>query len=138
MNAPATIRPVGTVFTASGARVAAHLSFASAVDNRRGRGQTIVTGTAELIEWPDRPDGFVGVTLRIVGGLDLFPDAERARYLIADDASHALFYVATYHRTERNIGLKTLTPGPFDPESDGPCRLYTLRVTARYDTPESE
>lgn len=136
--APGVPRPVGTVFNATGAMVSAHLSFLAATDNRRGRAQTVVGGTVEELHWPPNDDGFTGVELRIVGGLDLFPQGDSARYLIDDGHSLALYYVATFHSEHRTIGLKHDTAGHWDPDTDGPKRLYHLKITARRDTPGSE
>lgn len=135
---PGTPRPIGTVFNRTGAMVSAHLSFIAATDNCRGNAQTIVTGTLEEIHWPPNEDGFTGVELRIVGGLDHFPQGDAARYLIDDGESLALYYVATYNPEMRTIGLKHMRSGEWGPTTDGPARLYTLKITRRRDTPGSD
>lgn len=132
---PGTPRPIGTVFNRTGATVTAHLSFMAATDNRRGNAQTIATGILEELHWPPREDGFTGTELRIVGGMDHFPDASSARYLIDDGESLTLYYVATYHPELRTIGLKHMRSGTWEPSTDGPARLYTLKITRRRDTP---
>lgn len=128
------VRPVGWTGP-TGASVTAHLTFMAAADNRRGRAQSIVSGVMEEIAWPPSDDGFTGVELTIVGGLDLFKDGYRARYLIDDGTNVRVYYVATYHPTERNIGLKHMRTGIFDPECDGPHTLYQLKITG--ETPET-
>jgi hypothetical protein len=133
--APGEIRPIGWTGP-TGATVTAHLRFVAATDNRKGRGQTIVTGLMEEIHWPPRDDGFVGVELRIISGLDLFKDGHAARFLIDGGSPLALYYVATWGPDDRAIGLKHETRSTlFDPEISGPKRLYTLHVTGRTDTP---
>jgi hypothetical protein len=132
-NATRELLPIGHV-SRSGASVVAHLSYVAAVDNRRGRAQGIEYGTAEVWQWPPRKDGWSGVEISLPGGLDLFKDGHAVRFLIAEGDTITPYYVATFHPTERNIGLKRLTPSAWDPESDGPKRTYYLHVNERKES----
>lgn len=128
---PRELRHVGWTGP-TGAMVTAHLHYMVALDNRRGRQQKISNGTAEVITWPPADNGFVGVEIELVHGLDIFKDGHKARFLIDDGETVTLYYVATWHPEERNIGLKQLTSSTiWDPESGGPHPLYHLHVFKR-------
>jgi hypothetical protein len=125
-------RPLGWTGP-TGAKITAHLHFNAATDNRRGRAQTVVSGVAEVYDWTDntlhQQDGWTGTEISIVDGLDLFDHSARFLIMNPSTGETTLYYASGYHPKERYIGLKRLTASSvFDPESDGPRRLYTLFV----------
>lgn len=128
------LRPLGWTGP-TGARIVAHLGYHAATDNRRGRAQTVVTGTAEVYDWTDNPthqaNGWKGIEISLPHGLDLFPDGHNARFLILnrEAGTQTIYYVAGYHPTRRSIGLKPELPSAtFDGEIHGPHKMYTLFV----------
>ena len=130
-----TLRPLGWTGP-TGAKITAHLLYVAATDNRRGRAQTVISGTAEVYDWTDNPtyqeSGWTGVEIGLPHGLDLFPDGHKSRFLLIDrdTGEVTVYYAATYHPEHRNIGLKRETGSSiFDGEIHGPHKMYTLFVS---------
>lgn len=123
MSNARTARPVGWTGP-TGAQVVKHLRGWSPLDNHTParRDDTVAI---EVIEWPARDDGFTGVELEIVGGLDVFRHGAQALWAVDDGAAVRLYYTCTYHPEHRHIGLKRLTPGL----DVGPRTTYYVRVT---------
>jgi hypothetical protein len=120
----AELRPVGWTGP-TGAKVIRHWRAYAALDNHtpsRREASVIL----EEIEWPPSDDGFTGVEFRIVKGLDHFRHGAHAVWLLDDGGTLRVMYTATYHPTERTIGVKTFTP---DSHNHGPATVYHLRIT---------
>lgn len=126
------LRPLGWVGP-SGAQVTAHISVWAPLDNwtpaRREAALTL-----EQYTWPQRDDGFIGVELSIPGGLDHFRHGANALWLLDDSDSVSMYHTATFHPTERNIGLKSFPAGLIG--GFGPRITYHLMITGRTDHKE--
>lgn len=118
------IRPVGWTGP-GGAKVVAHWRATAAMDNHTPTRNYSVAMLEEWV-WPPREDGFVGLEFVIVGGLDAFPRAEGARWILDDGESVRLMYSAGYHPKGRYVGIKTYPSG--DVLGDGPRTVYHLIV----------
>lgn len=117
------MRPVGYVYP-TGATVTANYRAYVELDNHTpARRQDVVM--LEEILWPPSDDGFVGVEMEVLRGLDVFPYGSKALWIIDDKSTTRLMYTATFHPKLRNIGLKSFPVGqPF-----GPTVTYHLNVT---------
>lgn len=129
-----TLRPLGWTGP-TGAKITEHLHYTAATDNKRGRAQTVVSGTAEVYDWTDNPthqeNGWMGTEVSLPHGMDLFPDGHKARFLIINKVTGevTLYWVTGYHPEKRYIGLKREQGSLiFDGEIHGPKKMYTLFV----------
>lgn len=119
-----TLRPIGWTGP-TGVRVAAHVRVWSPLDNHTPT-RSDVTCTLEQYEWPVRADGFTGNEYRIPGGLDLFPQGDRALWLLDDGTHVTVLYCTGYHPAKRYIGLKSFPAGLVG--GFGPRRTYHLMI----------
>lgn len=116
------IRPVGWTGP-TGTVVEAHLRGWSPLDNHQPTRHHAHVDI-ERWRWPDRGDGFVGIELSIIGGLDKYRHGRRALWLVDDGETVTPYYTCGYHETGRYIGLKKYPVGL----ESGVMHTYYLRV----------
>lgn len=117
INPPAFIYPSGAMVTAN------YRAYVQLDNYEPPRREAVVM--LEEITWPPADDGFVGVEMEVISGLDVFPYGSKALWIIDDGVSARLMYTVTYHPEKRNVGLKSFPTGqPF-----GPTVTYHLKIT---------
>jgi len=118
IHPPAFVYPTGAVVTAN------YRAFVQLDNYDPPRREATVM--LEEIQWPLADNGFVGVEMEILRGLDVFPYGSKALWIIDDGSTTRLMYTATWHPEGRNIGLKSFPTGqPF-----GPTVTYHLKISA--------
>jgi hypothetical protein len=105
--------------------VVRHLEGVSPLDRyepTRSYGNVMI----EEIGWPLSGDGWTGVELEIINGLDVYKHARRALWLIDFGPGDVRpYYTCTYHETERHVGLKSYPSGL----ESAPLTTYYVKVT---------
>jgi hypothetical protein len=118
------LNPVTHVYPSGAVVVANYRAFVQLDNYDPPRKQEVVM--LEEIQWPPAEDGFTGVEMEVIRGLDVFPYGAKALWIIDDGSTTRLMYTATYHPELRNIGLKSFPTGL----PSGPTVTYHLKITA--------
>jgi hypothetical protein len=117
INAPGFVYPSGVV-------VATNYRAYVQLDNYDPPRKEDVVMLEELT-WPPSDNGFVGVEIEVIRGLDVFPRGPKALWIIDDGSTTRLMYTVTFHLKNRNIGLKSFPTGL----PSGPTVTYHLKIT---------
>jgi hypothetical protein len=124
-----TLRPLGWAGP-TGARVVEHITTWTPLDNHTpARKQA--TLTIERYDWPTTDTTPDDQRLLIPFGLDLFPRAHHALWLLddADNETVKVYYSAGWHEKRRYVTLHPLPIGMHG--GFGPRTTYHLMITSR-------